>query len=119
MRKTTIVIDVQMGEDDPFHIARAYAERPQLRTDFLLGADPKRDFPSDVGVKRLAAFEQMRALARIHYDDPFRVVNDPCVSGKPFGPVSVGENGEPTSQPASMPLDLRGLDPDGTSLEGI
>ena len=46
MRKATVVTYVQMGEDDPFHVTRPDADRAQLRTDFLITVDPKRNFPS-------------------------------------------------------------------------
>jgi len=119
MRKATVVIYVQMSEDDPFHIARPDAERAQLRTDFLITVDAKRNFPSDVGVKRLAGFEQMRSLARIDHDNAFWVIDDPSVRWEPFGPSPVGENGEPSSYSASAPFDLRALYSDGAGLDGV
>ena len=61
----------------------------------------------------------MHALARIDHDHTFRMIDDPRVSGEPFGPVRVSENGEPSSQPAPTALDLRGLDADGASLDGV
>jgi hypothetical protein len=79
-------------------------------------SDPRfqlQDFLLDIGVKRLAAFNQMHALARIDHDDAFPAVDEPRVCRKPLGPVWVGENREPPSQAGSSPLDMRGLYPDG------
>src|SRR5471032_1696698 len=70
-------------------------------------------------MKGLAGFEQMRSLARIDHDHAFRMVDDPRVRREPSGPVSVGEDPEPSSQSASPPLDLRGLDPDRAGLNGM
>jgi hypothetical protein len=50
MLKAAVVIHVQMGENNPIHIARPDAERPQLRTDFLFALDAKRRFPADIGM---------------------------------------------------------------------
>jgi hypothetical protein len=36
VRKPAIVIDVEVGEHDAFHIARSNAVAAQLRTDFLV-----------------------------------------------------------------------------------
>ena len=48
MRKPAIVIDVQVGEDDPFHVARPDAQSAQLRTDFLIALDLKPHLPAPV-----------------------------------------------------------------------
>ena len=61
----------------------------------------------------------MGPLARVDDDDALRMVDYPGVRGEPFGPVSISEDREPSSQPASAPFDLRSLDPDGTGLDGM
>ena len=79
MLKATVVIHVQMGENDPLHIARPDSQHAQLRTDFFFAVNSKRDFPSDIGMKRLPGFEQMHSLASVDHDDTFLMVNDPRV----------------------------------------
>src|ERR1019366_7334340 len=91
----------------------------QLRTDLLFAVDAERDFPSDIRVKRLAGFEQVRALPGVDHDDAFGMIDDPCVGRQPFGPVCVSKNREPPPQTVSLPLDLRGLDPDEPGLDGM
>ncbi len=81
MPETTVMIHVQMSEDDPFHIARADAQRVQLRTYLFFAIDSKRDLPSDKGMKRLPGFDQMRTLASIDHNDTFLMINDPSVRG--------------------------------------
>src|SRR6266478_10248496 len=60
----------------------------------------------------------MRSLPGVDHDDAFRMIDDPCVSRQPAGPVSVGKNRKPPRQAVPLPLDLRGLDPDESSLNG-
>src|ERR1019366_3652277 len=119
VHKAAVMVHMQMGQDDPFHIARTDAERAQLRTDLLFALDAERDFPSDIRVKRLAGFEQVRALPGVDHDDAFGMIDDPCVGRQPFGPVCVSKNREPPPQTVSLPLDLRGLDPDEPGLDGM
>ena len=83
MRQPAVVIHMQMGEDDAFDIARADTECAQLRTDFLFGLDPECDLPADVGMQRLAGFEQMRALPGIDDENAIAAVNDPRISRQP------------------------------------
>src|SRR6266513_3659721 len=60
----------------------------------------------------------MRTLPGVDHDDAFRMIDDPCVSRQPAGPVPVGKNRKPPRQAVPLPLDLRGLDPDEPSLNG-
>jgi hypothetical protein len=119
MCKATIVVDVQMGQDDASYITGPDAEGAQLRPDLLITLDTKRHFPSNVGMERLAGLEQMRPLARIHHDHAFRVGDDPRTRREPSRPLPVREHSEPSSQSASAPLDLRALDPDGAGSDGM
>jgi hypothetical protein len=97
MGKAAVVIAVQVCEDDSFHISRPNAHGPQLRTDFLIALDSKRDFPSHVGMQGLTALQQMSPLARIDHDHPFRMVDDPGIRWKPYGPVPILEYRETSS----------------------
>jgi hypothetical protein len=117
--KATIMVDVQMGQDDPFYITGPYAEGAQLRTYLLVTVDAKRHFPSNVRMERSAGLEQMRPLARVHHDHAFRMVDDPRIRGEPSSPLLVREHTEPASQPASVPLDLCAFDPNGPGLDGV
>jgi len=54
VRKAAVMVHMQMGEHDAFHVARPDAERLQLRTDLLFAVDAEPDFPPDIRVKRLA-----------------------------------------------------------------
>jgi hypothetical protein len=63
----------------------------------------------DIGMKGPPGFEQMRPLAGADNDETFFMLGDPCVCRQPLGPAQVGENGEPSSQSVSAPLDLRAL----------
>ena len=119
MRQPAVMVHVQMGENHPLDVARTNAERAQLRTDLLFAVDAKRDLPADIGMQRLAGFEQMRALPGIDNDNAFAGVDRPCVGGQPTGPVPVGENRKPPRQAMPPPLDLRCLDPDETGLNGV
>lgn len=107
MCKAAIMIHVQMGENDLFHITRSNAQRTQLGTDFFFPIDSKNDFPSGKGMVRRPCFEQMRSLASVDYDDTFLVLDRPSVRRQPLGPVPVGENGKPSCQPVPVSLDLR------------
>jgi hypothetical protein len=89
VRKATVVIAVQVCEDDPFHISRPNAKGAELRTDFLITLDSKCDFPPHVGMQGPAALQQVCSLARIDHDDPLGMVDDPGIRWEPFGPVSV------------------------------
>src|SRR5882757_10645304 len=60
----------------------------------------------------------MRTLPGVDHDDAFRMIDDPCVSREPAGPVPVGKNRKPPRQAVPLPLDLRGLDPDEPGLNG-
>src|SRR6266704_6132071 len=60
----------------------------------------------------------MRTLPGVDHDDAFRMIDDPCVSRQPAGPVPVGKNRKPPRQAVPLPLDLRGLDPDEPGLNG-
>jgi len=62
VRKPAVMIHMQMGKHHPLHIARCNAERTELRTDLLFTVNAERDFPAEIGMKRLAGLEQMRAL---------------------------------------------------------
>jgi hypothetical protein len=110
--KTTVVVDVQMGQDDTPYIAGPDAEGTQLGTDLLFTVDPKRHFPSNVGMERFARLEQMRSLSCIYHDHAFRMVDDPGIRREPSGPLMVREHTEPALESASAPLDLRAFDPD-------
>src|SRR3981189_2924035 len=105
MRKAAVMVHMQMGENDPLHIARSDAERAKLRTDLLFALDAKRHFPAEVGVKRLAGFQQMRALPGVDRDDAFGMIDDPYIGRQPIGPVPIGENCEPPRKAMSLPLD--------------
>src|SRR5216684_3241396 len=61
----------------------------------------------------------MRTLPGVDHDDAFRMIDDPCVSRQPAGPVPVGKNRKPPRQAVPLPLDLRGLDPDEPGLNGV
>src|SRR5262245_2934624 len=108
-----------MCEHDLFDIPRSDAERAQLRANFLLMLDAKLHFPSVVGMQGPGAVEQMRPLTRIDDDDAFGVIDDPRKGGQPIGPVPVGEDRKPASQPASPSLDLRGLDANRAGLDRV
>src|SRR5262245_36474611 len=116
VRKPAIMIDVQVGQHDAFHVPRPNTQRAQLRTDFLVALDSKPDFPAHVRVQRPGGFEEMCRLTRIHHDHAFRMIDDPCVGWKPFGPLRVGKYPETPAQPMSSSFDLRGLDPNGAGL---
>src|SRR6266852_8658570 len=60
----------------------------------------------------------MRTLPGVDHDDAFRMIDDPCVSRQPAGPVPVGKNRKPPRQAVPPPLDLRGLDADEPGLNG-
>src|SRR6266566_7266937 len=60
----------------------------------------------------------MRTLPGVDHDDAFRMIDDPCVSRQPAGPVPVGKNRKPPRQAVPLPLDLRGLDPNEPGLNG-
>ena len=57
MRKTTVVVNMQMGQHDCFHIALADAETAQLRPDFLLGFDLEPDGELEIGVPPRQRFQ--------------------------------------------------------------
>src|SRR5262245_21061471 len=59
VRKSPIVIHVQMREHNLLHIPRAYAQRSQLRPDLLLALDAKDDLPPHKGVQGPASFQKM------------------------------------------------------------
>src|SRR3981189_550403 len=61
----------------------------------------------------------MRTLPGVDHDDAFRMIDDPCVSRQPAGPVPVGKNRKPPRQAVPLPLDLRGLDPNEPGLNGV
>src|SRR5262249_23461132 len=119
MHKPAIVVDVQVSEHDSFHIARSDSQRAQLRTDFLVALDSKPDLPAHVRVERPGGFQEMGRLPCVHHHYTFRMVDDPDVGGKPFGPVRIGEYPEAPAQPMSLPFDLRGLDPYRASLDRV
>src|SRR6187455_98884 len=77
MRKTAIMIHVQVSEDNLFHIARSNAERTQLWAGLLFRVNLKHDLPSQKRMKRIAGFEQMRSLASVDHDDTFRMLDRP------------------------------------------
>src|SRR6185437_12751653 len=79
MCQAAIMIHVQMGENDLFHITRSNAQRTQLRTDFIFPIDSKNDFPSRKGMIRRPCFEQMLSLAGVDDDDTFLVFDRPRV----------------------------------------
>jgi hypothetical protein len=119
VREAAVVIDMEMRENDSFHVEWSYGECTQLRADLLILFDPKRHFPSPVRMQGFGAFEQMCSLARIHDDHAFRVLDDPCVRRKPLRPAAISKYREPASQPAPSALDLRGLDTDRAGLDGV
>src|SRR5216684_2671939 len=61
----------------------------------------------------------MRTLPGVDHDDAFRMIDDPCVSRQPAGPVPVGKNRKPPRQAVPLPFDLRGFDPDEPRLNGV
>jgi hypothetical protein len=97
VRQSAVVIHVQVGEDDLFHIARSDAHRAELRTDFVVALDPKHHFPSNIWVKRMRALKEMCSLAGVDDDHALWMVDDPCIRRKPVGPVFVDEYPEPSA----------------------
>jgi hypothetical protein len=59
MCKASIMIHMQMGKHDPLDIARTDSKCAKLWPNFLFTVDPKRNFPSDVWMKRRPSFEQV------------------------------------------------------------
>ena len=41
MFEAPVVVDMQVSEHNALDVARSYAARPQLRTDFLFRRDPE------------------------------------------------------------------------------
>jgi hypothetical protein len=114
MCEAPVMIHVQMGEDDPFHIARPDTERPQLRSDFFFTVDSKLNFPSDIGMKGGPGFEQMRSLAGVDDNDTFSMLDNPYVCGQPFGPVLISEDCEPSSRALRRARSLSGRNRSGS-----
>ena len=65
MCKSAIMIHMQVGENNPFHITRTDAQCTQLRTDLLFRIDSKNNLPSSKGMIRPPSFQQMRSLAGV------------------------------------------------------
>src|SRR4029078_11054420 len=89
--ESAIVVDVQVCEHDSPHITRHNTECAQPGTEFLLWLDSKLPLPAHVRMQGTGGVDEMGRLARIHHDHAFRMVDDPCIGGKPLGPVCVGE----------------------------
>ena len=119
VRKSAIVIDMQVSQHDSRHVVRRNAQRTQLRAEFLVGRDSESDFPAHVGMQRRGGLEEMSPLTRVHHDHAFRMLDDPSVSRKPFSPMRVCEYCEPPTQSYASPLDLRRLDPNEAGLDGV
>jgi hypothetical protein len=115
--EAAVVIDVQMRQDDVLHISRADAERAQLGTDFLLALESKRHLPSMIRVQRSGGVEDTRPVAGVGDDHSIGMVDDPGIGRKPRRPVSVGQDAQPPSQPASPATDLCRLDSNRPGLE--
>jgi len=79
MCKASIMIHMQMGKHDPLDIARTDSKGAKLWPNFLFTVDPKRNFPSDIWMKRRPSFEQVRSLASVDDDDSLFMVNRPRV----------------------------------------
>jgi hypothetical protein len=57
------MIHVKVRENDLLHVSRSDAEGAQLRAYFLLALNRERNFPPQIGMKRLGTFENL-ALSR-------------------------------------------------------
>jgi hypothetical protein len=79
MCKASIMIHMQMGKHDPLDIARTDSKGAKLWPNFLFTVDPKRNFPSDIWMKRRPSFEQVRSLASVDDNDSLFMVNRPRV----------------------------------------
>src|SRR6185437_11258506 len=119
MSQSSVMIHVQMGQHHLLHVPWSDTERTQLRTNLLLALNPERDFPSDIGMVRLRAFEQVRSLTGVDHHDAFGMFDGPGIGRQPIGPVAVTEDGEPSAQAVAAAFHLRGLDPDRAGLDGV
>ena len=97
MGKAAVMVAVQVGEDDSFHISRPDAQRAQLRADFLIPLDAKGHFPAHVRMQGGRGLKQVRALAGVDHDHAFRMLDDPRIAWKPLRPVSISEDRKPSS----------------------
>src|SRR5262249_52407963 len=90
VRKSAVVIHVQKGEDNFFHVSRSDAECAQSRTDLFVTINSKCDFPPNPRMIRLTGFEQIRSPAAVAHDDALPMLD-------PQAQVGAGPGARPAS----------------------
>jgi hypothetical protein len=119
MAEPAVVIDVQVCKHDRGDVARIEPKRTKARADFLLRLQPEFHFPSDVGVQRPPAREQMRALPGIDDDRALIMLDQPGVGRDPWRPVPVGKDRKEAQRIRPAAFRLRRLDPHPACLNGM
>ena len=118
MRKTAVVVDMQVSQHDRFHIALADAKASQLRSDFLLWLDVEAHRKLEIGVPARQRF-QVRARSGIDHDDALGMLDRPGIDRHPFRPFARDNRLNLPPETVSAAFDLRLFDLHAAGLDGV
>ena len=93
MAKSTRVVGVEVGQDDPPHLLRGQAQSEQLLVDLVPLGQVEPERPAVVRVDReVAGIGGLVHLAGVDEDQSLRVFDRPGVNGQRRRPLRVPED---------------------------
>ena len=109
MREAAVVVDMQVGQHDRFHVAGADAELRNCGPDFLLRLDVEADGKLEIRMPARQRF-QMRRRSGIDDDDALRMLDRPGVDRRPVRPFARDDRLDLPPRPVAAAFDLRLFD---------